>query len=559
MMLLASISWVGLLVLVAGGWLILRLVNRRGGESRCGGMKLLGVAAIVAGIAVFWMRSDRHVVVDQVGPPEVSVFADHGQFDRFVDVRTNRDIWAGPADQHVDVDRWVFITLGSGLVILGALFFGRGGTRPVALKAVTLLGIGAIVYAVVTFLGQPPRQSRDHARMVRLVTRDIPRLTRHEDRTPERHSRAKRPSLRPMRPTGDEDQTLELPPRAGEIPVSAELARPASTSETAPKSTPVPAASPAPPAPASKPASAEQPQPTAAPADSQKPVEVLNPVATAASVAEPDAAKGPSAAAPASEASEPPAPPTPPAEAAKPAETPKPVDPEKPAEADKSAPPNSAEPVGPVGPAKPVEPANRVEPEPAGAESSFTVSEDPRPGWVDALPGLSGGVYSLAVNSGPFVSLPECQRELDQQMKLAADRYIDDYLPGEQASALVDIPLEYLKRRVKKAEYVEIVRSKTLLPLDLGPMYQIHARLEFDDEARADFSRQWHNAEVVNRLWYTGGAAALVLALLSTVYGYLKLDLRTGEAHKGRLQLAATLVALIAAAGVLLVRWAVPF
>ncbi len=90
-------------------------------------------------------------------------------------------------------------------------------------------------------------------------------------------------------------------------------------------------------------------------------------------------------------------------------------------------------------------------------------------------------------------------------------------------------------------------------------MYQIHARLEIDERARADFWRQWRSTEVTNRLWYTGGAAALVLALLGTLYGYLKLDVKTGGAHKGRLQLAATLVALIAAAGVLLVRWAVPF
>jgi hypothetical protein len=42
------------------------------------------------------------------------------------------------------------------------------------------------------------------------------------------------------------------------------------------------------------------------------------------------------------------------------------------------------------------------------------------------------------------------------------------------------------------------------------------------------------------------------LALLSTFYGYLRLDKQIGETHKGRLQLAATLVALIIAAGAFL-------
>ena len=54
-----------------------------------------------------------------------------------------------------------------------------------------------------------------------------------------------------------------------------------------------------------------------------------------------------------------------------------------------------------------------------------------------------------------------------------------------------------------------------------------------------------------DRLWYAGSAAGLVLALLATFYGYLKVDLRTGGAHKGRLRLAATLMALIAVAGAL--------
>jgi hypothetical protein len=43
------------------------------------------------------------------------------------------------------------------------------------------------------------------------------------------------------------------------------------------------------------------------------------------------------------------------------------------------------------------------------------------------------------------------------------------------------------------------------------------------------------------------------------MYGYLKLDAQTGGAHKGRLQLAATLVALVVAAGALLARWTMSF
>jgi len=158
----------------------------------------------------------------------------------------------------------------------------------------------------------------------------------------------------------------------------------------------------------------------------------------------------------------------------------------------------------------------------------------------------------MAVGSGLFVSVPECQRELDAHIKREADHYIYEYL-GEGASKLVDIPLPYLKEHVKKAEFSEVVVKS------VGPMHQLHALLEIDDPTRTDFQRRWHEAVVTDRLWYTGSGTALLLALLATFDGYLKLDLRTGGSQKGQLQLAATLVALLVAAGVFLVRWAVPF
>jgi hypothetical protein len=180
-------------------------------------------------------------------------------------------------------------------------------------------------------------------------------------------------------------------------------------------------------------------------------------------------------------------------------------------------------------------------------------SAEPAPEWVGMKPHLVKSDYQLPISSGLFVSIPECQRELDQEMKRAADHYIDTFL-GENASRVVDIPISYLKKHIKKQEYAQVIHSDSV-----GPMNQIHALLSFDDDARADFRRRWREAIVTNRLWYAGSGAGLVLALLGTLYGYLRLDHKTGGAHKGRLQLAATLVALVATAGVLVVRWAVPF
>ena len=111
-------------------------------------------------------------------------------------------------------------------------------------------------------------------------------------------------------------------------------------------------------------------------------------------------------------------------------------------------------------------------------------------------------------------------------MKTAIDHYIDQYR-GDHASSMVSLPLTYLNEHVKKAEYSEVLNSDSV-----GPMHQIHALLEIDDRARADIDRLWHSAVVTDRLWYTGSGAALVLALLGTFYGYLRLDLRDRRGAK---------------------------
>src|SRR4029078_5892410 len=53
--------------------------------------------------------------------------------------------------------------------------------------------------------------------------------------------------------------------------------------------------------------------------------------------------------------------------------------------------------------------------------------------WGDAPAKLSNYVYTISISSGLFVSVPECQREINAHMKKAVDHYIDEYR-GDQAS-----------------------------------------------------------------------------------------------------------------------------
>jgi len=170
------------------------------------------------------------------------------------------------------------------------------------------------------------------------------------------------------------------------------------------------------------------------------------------------------------------------------------------------------------------------------------------------MPGqLTDSVYRVSIKSGLYADVPECQGALEGTLK----RYVDDYierLMGAGTAELVNIDRAYLNEHIKQAEFSEVVISESV-----GPMHEIHALLEIDDNDRAAFHARWRRSEVTHRLWYVGSVAVVVLALLSTFYGYLKLDQQIAATNKGRLPLAATLVALIVAAGALLARWAVPF
>ncbi len=171
----------------------------------------------------------------------------------------------------------------------------------------------------------------------------------------------------------------------------------------------------------------------------------------------------------------------------------------------------------------------------------------PRPDWLGTPGKLVGSIYRTTVKSGLYVDVPECQRALDEATKHAADQYIEDYL-GAGASSLVRHPAHHPcpGPRDKGPEFAEVKQSSTV-----GPMHQIHALLEFDDDARADFHERWREAIVSERLWYAGAGAALVLGVLATLYGYLKMGLPAGESRGGRVQLAAGVVAMIVAAGAL--------
>lgn len=567
------------LMLAFVGWLVFGIGRR---VLRCTGrlipFTVLGIAAVASGLALFGSDDDngfRHIYV---GPLDFSGSLD---LDDDVPLRKVSSVHKDPEEfgfelrhSHASFPKWVLIALASVLIISGTLLASRERTRPVAFKALTILGLAAGGFMLFSFFNSPPQSIASRDRVVRApeLAREIQEKAREKanemrDRvsgnsrelareirekasemrekvsgnsrakkpTKKPTTRAKRPTMRPER-SDPADLAAELPPRAGEIPVGAELAK-SEAKQPEPPAAPVPAAAPAVDVPvtAAKPATEPTPPSTAPAAPTPE-----SPVTEAA----------PKETAPAPPAAE---------AAAVPIAVPVTTTEAIPAPATTPAVPQPAAPV----PASPVPSPPAGIPESQKTEATLVAQLTPeaavalpatkRPAWVETPGRLEGAVYRTSVKSGLYVDVPECQRALDLAIRKEANHYVDDYL-GAGAAGTIDLPLGYLRKHLVKQEFGEVVQSESV-----GPMQQIHALLEFDDEARADFHSRWRDAVVTNRLWYAGSATALVLAMLGTFYSYLTLDLRMGGAHKGQLRLAATLVAMIVVAGALLVRRAVPF
>jgi hypothetical protein len=185
----------------------------------------------------------------------------------------------------------------------------------------------------------------------------------------------------------------------------------------------------------------------------------------------------------------------------------------------------------------PLEPA---QPQPAGA---------PRPAWVGQLDQASNGESVFTVTVGLFTSKEECERELVRALRKRVDEYIDGYVGVPGAGRRVDLNMSYIVDHLKQDQYLE----PTQAPQSGWPMFNLHALVRIDRKTHDLIRREHETALVQARLGYATGAFGLLLVLLGTAYGYLRLDTATKGYYSGRLKLAATAVILTAAAATALV------
>lgn len=190
-------------------------------------------------------------------------------------------------------------------------------------------------------------------------------------------------------------------------------------------------------------------------------------------------------------------------------------------------------------------------PEPEGKR----ITTDPRPDWVDAPAALQGDVYRQVVHAGPHPRRIEAETELEEQIRLAVDDYLNEAIAPDAAEQ-VELPTDYIRREIVRDQFTEVHQRSFGTLADDVYMVDLYAQLEFSRQVRDEAKARYRQAVVEDRLWLTGFSLAAALGLLGTVFGYLRFDEATGGRRRGRLRfVAAGAILALAAAGVLAARW----
>jgi len=216
--------------------------------------------------------------------------------------------------------------------------------------------------------------------------------------------------------------------------------------------------------------------------------------------------------------------------------------------------PAAAAPAAPLARSAPEAPTTATHDAPATTPRAATdgLAEAVRPDWLTEKPEyLDGqGVFHMRRSTGRLYDSPDESHEAAAELLLEMTRDYATRLLGAQAARQVSIPMHTILTDFVAATYDE-QGPPPGLPDEAA--WETHLLLKFDAADQRLIERSWRQSIVQQNLRYAGAGAALVLALLGTLFGYLKLDTATRGFYSGRLKLATgALVAAITTLGILL-------
>lgn len=193
------------------------------------------------------------------------------------------------------------------------------------------------------------------------------------------------------------------------------------------------------------------------------------------------------------------------------------------------------------------------------AQAASPAAESPRPEWLTKSPGLVvGNIRRYHVSAGPYVSLEECRRPLEQEIR----RVVADRIAEVAGQPIVDghaavPPLEAMGLNTSLAirefcvepPYIE----QTVSP-SVGLMQTAHVLLEFAPSDDAMLLEAWRSHARRDGIKVMLTLAGLAVSGLGLVFGLLKLDTWTRGYYTKRLFLGVTaaIIAAVALVGLLM-------
>ncbi len=233
---------------------------------------------------------------------------------------------------------------------------------------------------------------------------------------------------------------------------------------------------------------------------------------------------------------------------------------ERPGEAHSApAPAASPEPPTPVDTAPPAEPAVASTPAAPALQPEIPPGAkvvEKAPDWIHEPSHLDPrtNTYTHVVKSGTATTPFELNRKLDQEIAEVTRLYLTETI--DDGAANLYVSPEYLRQKVVKQQHTESVRRQFNGPAgfdDPGTITHVQetwARLEYGPEVQRELKLMWDQHVAERRLWQVGGVGALVMGVLASALGYLRLDTATKGFYTRTLRwgAAGVILALVAAA-----------
>jgi len=179
---------------------------------------------------------------------------------------------------------------------------------------------------------------------------------------------------------------------------------------------------------------------------------------------------------------------------------------------------------------------------PGRGESVYAAG--PRPAWVDAPPGRVGDAYQMAVATGPYLTVLECEHDLPGELQKAVAEYAELYL-GPETRGRILLAGDALMKRVVRDRWEEPIDS-------IERMVRLHVRLEFDSQFNDELKSIWRSVQVNERIKEAGVGLGAAMGLLGIAFGLMKLDVKTKGAWR---KPAGVLAGIFVVVGSLAVFW----